>query len=437
MDDQASTAQETERPFVRQLLKALSGTAAASTAIATLLPGTANDHKPVPSATPRPFRYRATDAELRDLRRRLTATRWAGAVDRESWGDGTNPEFLQRLVAFWRTEFDWRAQERAINALPQFRVELGGVGVHFVHVRGVGPDPLPLLMTNGWPSSFLEYRKIIPLLTDPAAHGGDPRDAFHVVIPSLPGFGFSDAPAAPGMHVGRIAAMWHALMVDVLGFDRFGAHGSDIGVGVSSMLGLMHPPQLLGVHLTSVTGSAIVRDLGSAAPPLTGAEQRSVAESAAWAEREGAYAHLHRTKPQTLAYALTDSPVGLAAWTAEKFRSWSDCGGDVERRFSFDDLLTTITLYWLTKSIGPSMRLYREGHLHRRELKSGERVEVPCGVALFPKDLSRPPREWGLRAYRITRWTEMRRGGHFPAHEEPRLLAEDLRAFFRELRGGR
>jgi pimeloyl-ACP methyl ester carboxylesterase len=380
------------------------------------------------------LRVRVPRAVLRDLHRRLGAVRWPHAVSGAPWADGTDLEFMHRLVTYWRRDFDWRAQERAMNALPHFRARVGDAGVHFIRVSGRGPSPLPLLLTNGWPSSFLEYRKIIPLLTDPAAHGGDARDAFDVVIPSLPGYGFSDPAPKDGVDVGRIASLWHQLMTDVLGYERYAAHGSDIGAGVCSMLGLEAPPQLLGIHLTSVTGSSIIRDFGGDAAPITDAEREFLLGFANWMDVEGAYSHLQRTKPQSLAYALTDSPVGLAAWIVEKFRAWSDCSGDVEQRFTLDDILTTITLYWVTGSIGPSMRLYYEGRLHPRRLMRGERIEVPCGVALFPRDLARPPREWGERAYRITRWTEMPRGGHFPAHEEPALLASELREFFRPLR---
>jgi pimeloyl-ACP methyl ester carboxylesterase len=380
------------------------------------------------------MRVRVPGAVMRDLHRRLGAVRWPHSVKGEPWSDGTDLAFMHRLLAYWRRDFDWRAQERAINAWPHFRARVDDTGMHFMRIPGRGPSPLPLLLTNGWPSTFLEYRKIIPLLTDPAAHGGDARDAFDVVIPSLPGYGFSDPAPTPGMDVARIASLWHEIMTDVLGYERYAAHGSDIGASVCSLLGLAAPRQLLGIHLTSVTGLAIIRDLGDGAAPLTDAEREFVRELTMWMEEEGAYAHLQRTKPQSLAYALTDSPVGLAAWIVEKLRAWSDCSGDVEQRFSLDDILTTVTLYWAARSIGPSMRLYYEGRLHPRRLRRGERVEVPCGVALFPHDLARPPREWGERAYRITRWTEMPRGGHFPAHEEPALLASDLREFFRPLR---
>lgn len=381
-----------------------------------------------------PFVSAVPDSVLRDLRHRLQRTQWSDFVPGASWADGTDPVFLRRLVEHWIDGYDWRVEERRINALPQYRATVDGTEIHFVHIRGNGPSTIPLVLTHGWPGSFLEYRKLIPLLTDPARHGGDPRDAFDVVVPSLPGFGFSAHPSAPGMHPERVASLWMKLMTDVLGYERFAAHGSDIGANVTALMALLQPDRLLGIHVTSVTGSALVRWLGDGARPLSDAERRFTAEVEAWTEAEGGYSHLQRTKPLTLAHALADSPAGLAAWIVEKYRGWSDCDGDVERRFTLDELLATITLYWVTGTIGPSMRMYFEGRLHPRRLAKGERVEVPSAAALFPRDIARPPREWGERAYRIARWTEMPRGGHFPAHEEPGLLADDLAAFFREMR---
>jgi pimeloyl-ACP methyl ester carboxylesterase len=381
-----------------------------------------------------PFHIAVPPDVLHDLRLRLDRTEWPRLVASEPWSDGTDAAFMRKLVSHWRSGFDWRAQEQAMNALPQFLATIHGARIHFVHVRGRGPHPTPIVLTNGWPSTFLEYRRLIPLLTDPARYGGDPEDAFDVVIPSLPGFGFSDRPDAPGMNVEWIATLWAELMTGALGYERFFAHGSDIGAGVTSLLGFVAPDRLLGIHLTSVAGSSVVRWLGDGAAPLTEAETRFQSEIGQWSEAEGAYSHLQRTKPRTLAFALADSPVGLAAWIVEKYRAWSDCHGDVEQRFSLDELLTTITLYWVTGSIGSSMRLYFEGRLHPKRLSAGERVEIPCAAAIFPHDIARPPREWGERAYRITRWTEMPRGGHFPAHEEPELLAADLRDFVRDLR---
>lgn len=419
-------------PFVSRLADLLAGTNMARSSAS--IPGwhvtaavTAR-----PGAAVAPISIRVPSRVLRDLRARLARVRWPHGVVDAPWADGTDTTFLRALVEYWCKEYDWRAQEREINRLPHFQADVGGTPVHFVHIRGHGAGATPLLLCHGWPSSFLEYRKIIPLLAGDPVHGNGLDRAYDLVIPSLPGYGFSEAPRTPGVHVGTIAHLYDRLMTDVLGYDRYAAHGSDIGAGVVSWLGLDVPHHLYGVHLTSVTGSAMIRDVASPSPPLSDAERRFLGDVAQWAELEGGYSHVQRTKPRTLAYALNDSPVGLAAWIVEKYRAWSDCNGDVTRRFTFDELLTTIMIYWVTGGIGPSMRLYYEGRLHPRRLAPGERVEVPCGVALFPHDLARPPREWGERAYHVTRWTEMPRGGHFPAHEEPALLADDIREFLRD-----
>lgn len=414
--------------FVSRLAEILAGTNVARSGAPDAQWNVHVTRAPAPSDSAAPVTIRVPSRVLRDLNERLAHVRWPELVRDVPWADGTDAAFLRQLIGYWRKEYDWRAHERAINRLPHFQATVGGERIHFVHVRGEGLDAVPLLMCHGWPGSFLEYRKIIPLLTGRAPFGDGER-SYDLVIPSLPGYGFSDAPRSPGTHVGTIARMYDRLMTDVLGYERYAAHGSDIGAGVVSWLGLDVPDHLYGVHLTSVTGSAIVRDLATGSRPLSDAEQRFVGEAAQWGELEGAYSHLQRTKPRTLAYALNDSPVGLAAWLVEKYRAWSDCDGDV-RRFTLDELLTTIMIYWITGSIGSSVRLYYEGRLHPRRLARGERVEVPCGVALFPRDLARPPREWGERAYNVTRWSEMPLGGHFPAHEEPALLARDIREFF-------
>jgi pimeloyl-ACP methyl ester carboxylesterase len=356
---------------------------------------------------------------------------------------------MRELVEWWRTRFDWRAQEAAINRFPQFRVTLDGIGLHFVHVRGKGPAPLPLILTNGWPSTFYELLPLVPLLTDPARHGGDPAEAFDVVIPSLPGYGFSDPLRGTGS-TNRVPGMWAKLMTEVLGYARFGAHGGDIGAMVANRLALEHPERLVGIHVTRAADPYV----GPGAPPLTEAEQAPVEARAHWHEVEGGYVHLQRTRPQTLTHGLADSPVGLAAWIVEKWRAWSDCDGDLQRRFTKDQLLTTVMLYWLTGTIGSSFRFHRDWALGAaslpealavalaeraevpagvvRPLDRGQRIQVPAALALFDYSC---PREWADRAYGdLRRFTEMPRGGHFTAMEEPELLAEDLRGFFRALR---
>jgi pimeloyl-ACP methyl ester carboxylesterase len=377
-----------------------------------------------------PFRIEIPDATLTDLRERIGRTRWPREIPGAGWEFGANTAYLKELLAFWGGRFDWRVSEEGLNRLPQFRVEIDGVRVHFVHVRGEGARPFPIVLTHGWPSTFHEMSRIVPLLARPSEHGGRAEDAFDVVVPSLPGVAFSEAPPRPGMTKTRIASLWARLMTDVLGYPRFGARGGDIGSGVTAWLAVDHPDRVAGIHVSDVVRPWI----GAGSAPLTDAERRFLEEERAWMEAEGAYDHVQRTKPSTLAPGLTDSPAGLAAWIVEKLASWSDCGGDVERRFSKDDISTILTLYWATESIDSANRLYYDRDHEPRVLGAGQRVEVPCAVTIFPGDIDRPPREFGERSYRVERWTEMPRGGHFAAWEEPDLLAEDIRAFFRPLR---
>ena len=377
-----------------------------------------------------PFRIEVPDAVLRDLRERIARTRWPDEISGSGWDYGTNLAYLRELLDYWRDRFDWRTQERKLNDLSQFRADVDGLDLHFVHARGGGPDPMPLLMLHGWPSTFYEMTKVLPMLADPAAHGGGPGDSFDVVVPSLPGCGFSERPREPGMHKTRMAELFSKLMTDVLGYERFAARGGDVGAGVVSLLALDHPERVIGIHVSDVYRPY----LGPGARYFTDAERAFFDEERTWTEREGAYDHLQATKPQTLGYGLNDSPAGLAAWIVEKYRSWSDCGGDVERRFTKDEILTQLTIYWVTETINSANRLYFERDRSPRRLESGDRVNVPTAVAIFPGDIDRPPREWGERVYDVRRWTEMPRGGHFAALEEPGLLARDIREFFRPLR---
>jgi pimeloyl-ACP methyl ester carboxylesterase len=375
-----------------------------------------------------PFRIEVAEAVLEDLRERLGRTRFPDELEGVGWEDGVDPGYLKELVGYWKDRYDWRAAERALNRFPQYRAEVQGLGIHFIHQPGVGPDPLPLVVTHGWPGSVVEFTRIIGPLADPAAHGGEARDAFHVVAPSLPGYGFSDHPKQPGTNPARIAELWVDLMGQ-LGYRRFGAQGGDWGAAVSTALGGNHPEHLIGVHLNMPIGR----------PPQDPAEyteedRRALAERERWQQQESAYARLQGTKPQTIGTALNDSPAGLAAWIVEKFRTWSDCGGDVESRFSRDDLLTNITIYWVTESPTSSARLYWES-ARAGGFGTRKRVEVPVGCAIFPKEIVRGPRSWAERALNVVRWTEMAAGGHFAAMEEPEALVEDIRAFFRPLRG--
>ncbi len=379
-----------------------------------------------------PFRIDIAEADLEDLRRRIAATRWPDEVDGAGWDYGSNLGYMRELADYWLTGFDWREQERRLNELPQFTADVDGQRLHFVHVRGQGPNPMPLLITHGWPSTFWEMYKLIPLLTDPASHGGDAADAFDVVAPSMPGYGFSGKPTAPGMSYRRVADLFGRLMTDELGYGRFGAHGGDWGGAVTASVAHARPDDVIGGHVTLVIGAPY---LGEGAAPLTEAEKALQAEREQWRHAEGGYGHIQGTKPQTLGYGLTDSPVGLAAWIVEKFRTWSDCGGDVESVYTKDELLTNVSIYWFTGTIGSSVRLYYESQRDPLQLGRDEWILPPAAVATFPKEIAHPPREWCERIFAdLRRFNDMPYGGHFAAMETPRELAEDIRGFFRELR---
>lgn len=380
----------------------------------------------------RDFRIDISAEQIEDLRRRLRATRLPSSLDADQWNDGASLVFTRRMAEYWLDRFDWRAQEARLNRLPQYLATVDGLDLHFVHQPGKGPAPLPLVLTHGWPGSFIEMEHIIPLLADPAAHGGDPADAFHVVVPSVPGFGFSASPTTSGVDAYRVAELWLKLMHG-LGYERFAAQGGDIGAGVSTWLARRFPEQIIGVHLNYIPGS-YRPPLGDGLPPITAEEQAFLHAAANWSNAEGAYAAEQGTKPQTLAYAMTDSPIGLAAWITEKFRTWSDCSGDVERVFTMDELLTNISIYWFGHMLDASFRFYKEGRRRPQTFAPSERVAPPLGVAAFPCELPTPPRSWVERVFNVQRWTPMPRGGHFAALEQPELLVEDIRAFFRPLR---
>ncbi len=376
------------------------------------------------------FHIQVEEKVLNDLRAKLGQVRWPDQMVGAEWEQGTELSYLQSLVAYWRDSFNWRQQEAELNRLAHFRSEVDGLSIHFIHERGVGPSPLPIILTHGWPDSFTRYQKIIPLLTDPASHGGDPMDSFDVIVPSIPGFGFSSRPNLRGVNSFQVAELWAKLMTKELGYPRFAAAGGDIGSGVTRYLAAAHPELLVGIHLTDI---GILRDLlaPSGRTDLTERELRYRSIATGWIAREGAYMSLQSTKPQTLAYGLSDSPVGLAGWIVEKFRTWSDCGGDLGRSFTKDELLTNIMIYWLTGTIGSSTRMYYE---NSHTLPPLGHIDVPTGIALFPADILLPPQECAERRLNIARWTTMPRGGHFAAMEEPELLADEIRAFFRPLR---
>jgi pimeloyl-ACP methyl ester carboxylesterase len=380
------------------------------------------------------FKIAVPQVMLDDLHDRLARTRWPDEAEGTGWNYGTNLDYLKELVTYWQNEYDWRKHEHELNHLAQYKAEVDGMGIHFIHMRGNGPNPTPLLLLHGWPDSFYRFSKIIPMLTDPARFGGKPEDAFDVIVPSLPGFGFSDRPHTPGgmksLHAAELLA---TLMHEVLGYQRYAVAGGDIGSRVARLLALAHPEQVLGLHLTDI---GFPREIAFP-PEVTNpspAEGRFLGSAGMWFFQEGAYAALQTTRPQTISYALTDSPVGLAGWIVEKFRAWSDCDGEIEKSYTKDELLTNIMIYWVTGTISSSVRLYHEDGLQSApQLTAGQYIEVPTGVATFPKDLTYPPRELGERFLRIARWTEMPRGGHFAALEVPELLAEEMRAFVRPL----
>ena len=376
------------------------------------------------------FSIQIPEDVLIDLKYRLDHIRWPDQLENVAWERGTEKGYLQSLVSYWSEQYDWRAQETELNRLPQFRCTVDGVDVHFIHEHGRGPNPLPIILTHGWPDSFIRYKKMIPLLADPARYGGDPNDAFDVIVPSIPGFGFSGKPTVGGVNNSTVSELWAKLMTEELGYETFAAAGGDMGSGVTRYLAAIHPELLVGIHVTDI---GIIRQLMTAhdEASLSKEELQYKADVQKWIVEEGGYISLQATKPQTLAYGLSDSPVGLAAWIVEKFRSWSDQDCEFDKKFGNDELLTNIMIYWITNTIGPSAHRYFE---NTHSLPQLGRIDVPTGVALFPSDVLLPPREWAEKNLNIMRWTHMPRGGHFAAMEEPELLAEDIRAFFRQFR---
>ena len=376
-----------------------------------------------------PFKIAIPQSTLNDLRERLARTRWPDEVEGAGWSYGTNLDYLKSLVAYWQHEYDWRKQEATLNRYAQFRTDLDGLSFHFIHERGKGPHPLPIILTHGWPDLFYRMHKIIPMLTDPESFGGNAADSFDVIVPSIPGFGFSDPVRKPGWTVKQTAELWASLMRDVLGYQRYAAAGGDWGSPISQLLALNHPASVIGIHLTDIGFQATMNLDPSSLTPI---EQEYLRAKQQSFFQEGGYVMIQSTRPQTLAYGLSDLPVGLAAWIIEKFYGWSDIDGALERKYTKDELLTNIMIYWVTQTINSSLRFYYE-ESHAPSFKTGQRVEVPVAMALFPKDTP-APRTLAERTLRIERWTEMPRGGHFPALEEPELPVEDLRAFYRSLR---
>ncbi|WP_266077370.1 epoxide hydrolase family protein [Haladaptatus caseinilyticus] len=364
---------------------------------------------------------------LDDLQTRLNRTRWPDEIEDAGWEYGVNRSYLQELIDYWRGEFDWDEQEEWMNEFDQYRTSLDGFGIHFVHERGEGDESIPLLLLHGWPSSFVQMLDIVPMLTRPSNYDIDASISFDVVVPSLPGYGFSDRPTRRGMSVPHIANLFQKLMTEELGYDRYAGRGSDIGAGVLVQLGLNYPDSLIGAHFSGTNPRV---DEGQIPDDPTDAEVEFLENAERWMREEAAYAMEQSTKPQTLAYGLNDSPVGLAAWIVEKFRTWSDNDGDVEDSFTKDELLTNLTIYWTTETIASSVRLYYES---AHDPGEWGRLDVPTAMLMAPADMFPTPREWAERTYRIDRWREASRGGHFLEWEEPKLVADDLNSFFGSL----
>jgi pimeloyl-ACP methyl ester carboxylesterase len=375
-----------------------------------------------------PFRVEVPEADLADLRERLARTRLPNQVDGVAWEQGTELSYLEALLAYWRDEFDWRVQEARLNEHEHVTTEVDGQRIHALHARSPHPDALPLLLVHGWPGSVVEFLDAIGPLVDPPAHGGDAVDAFHVIAPSLPGFGFSGPTASLGWHPRRIAEAFGELM-PALGYERYGAQGGDWGSVVTANLADLEPDAVVGLHLNFVT----VRSLKDG-PPLTSDEQAGLERLLEWRKDGAGYQEIQGTRPQSLGYGLEDSPAGLAAWIVEKFRAWSDCDGDVERSFTKDQLLTNITLYWLTRTATSSARIYWEMRQAGKGAIPQKYIGVPTGIASYPAEITKMPRAWVEHRYNVTHWSEPERGGHFAAMEVPDLFVDDVRTFFGTVR---
>ena len=371
------------------------------------------------------FRIDIPQAELDDMRDRLGRTRWPDQLPGVGWDYGIALDDVRELAEYWRTGYDWRVHERRLNSFPQFTTEIDGQVVHFLHVRSASPGAMPLIMTHGWPGSVVEFMEIIGPLTDPGAHGGDPGDAFHMVVPSIPGFGFSGPTRERGWNVTRVARAWDSLM-GRLGYQRYGAQGGDWGSAISRELGVIVPEQMIGVHLNMLSPYVS----GDLPADLSDSDRARVERLRRFRLAGSGYSAIQSTRPQTVGYGLTDSPAGQLGWIAEKFGEWTDGGLSAVDR---DQMLTNISVYWLTRTAGSSARLYYEA---ARSRASGPPAPstAPTGVAVFPEEIAAPVRRLAEQTNNIVHWSEFDRGGHFAAMEEPDLLIGDVREFFRPLR---
>jgi pimeloyl-ACP methyl ester carboxylesterase len=373
---------------------------------------------------PIPFSIVVAEQELEDLKTRLALTRWTDEILNSDWDYGTSLSYLKELVDYWQNQYDWRAQESRLNEFSQFTVQQDDIRLHFIHVEGKGPHPFPLLLSHGWPGSIAEFIKIIEPLTDPVRYGGDADDAFSVVAPSLPGYGFSHAPNQRRVSAEETADLFHRLMTETLGYSKYIAQGGDWGSLITAILGYKYPDSLVGIHLNMIPVAPDRSEISN----LSAAEEKFFKQVEDFRGETG-YQWIQGTKPQTLGVGLNDSPAGLAAWITEKFYTWTDCAGEIESSISKDELLTNIMIYWITQTINSSFWLYYQSRHDRWALGKGERITVPTAVASFPKELVRPPREWAERTCNVTHWTDMKSGGHFAALEKPDELVQDIRSF--------
>ncbi len=366
---------------------------------------------------------------LEDLRVRLNNTRWPQQIINTDWDRGVPIDYLKSLTDYWKERYEWRKHEAVLNQYPQYTSTIEGINIHFFYIKSANPNAIPLILTHGWPDSFLRYTKIIPFLSDPQKYGGTIEDAFDIIIPSLPGFGFSSAPDKEGVSNAYVADLWVKLMVEELGYSKFAAAGGDIGSGVTRYIASKYPDKLIGMYLTDI---GIIRELLSP----TGNNRSNVEELYArnakeWIAQEGAYMSIQSTKPHTLSFGLSDSPVAVASWIIEKLYSWSDCNGAIENLYSKDEIITQVMIYWLTNTLSSSIQYYYE---NTHGLPDMEKTNVPTGIATFPKDILIPPEDWTKEHFNIIHWTRLSHGGHFTAMEAPELFANDLRDFFRLFR---
>ena len=373
-----------------------------------------------------PFHINIPGPSLDELRTRIANNRWPDEIKNSEWSYGAALSYMKNLAAYWQNNFDWRKTEALVNSFPNFMAEIDGCNIHFLHIKGKGKDPLPLVITHGWPGSFLEMMKLIPLLTE------DPEHSFDLVIPSIPGFGFSEKITAPGCNLWFIGELWYKLMME-LGYKRFMAQGGDFGAGISTALAVRHPENLLALHLNYIPGSYF--PYMGAGEKFSDEEINFQTQADEWYAAEGAYAHQHKTKPLTLAYSLNDSPVGLCAWIVEKFYGWSDCKGDIENVFTKDELLANVSLYWFTETIHSSARLYNENSKTPLHFKKNDFINIPVGIARFEKEEPFPPRKFIERGYNIQHWTNFPEGGHFASMEQPEALAKDIIQFAKTITG--